>query len=173
VLIRDAHHDELAEIGQIRVDAYVADGFMSRNSNYAPHLRELGADGLGQVLVAVHSDTADGKIVGTVMLRGWPEGGQVVTGPDEAEIRALAVRPEARGAGIGRALVQAVIARATEAGVRHLVLLTQPEMKAAHRLYDEAGFTRLPERDWSPEPGVMLLAYGLRLDPAASSGAGP
>jgi hypothetical protein len=37
-------------------------------------------------------------------------------------------------------------------------------MKAAHRLYDEAGFARLPERDWSPEPGVKLLAYGLVLD---------
>jgi hypothetical protein len=44
------------------------------------------------------------------------------------------------------------------------VLLTQTEMKAAHRLYDEAGFARLPERDWSPEPGVKLLAYGLVLD---------
>jgi hypothetical protein len=36
-------------------------------------------------------------------------------------------------------------------------------MKTAHRLYEAAGFTRLPDRDWSPEPSVVLLAYGLRL----------
>ena len=36
-------------------------------------------------------------------------------------------------------------------------------MKAAHYLYEKAGFSRLPERDWSPEPGVNLLAYGLDL----------
>jgi ribosomal protein S18 acetylase RimI-like enzyme len=98
------------------------------------------------------------------MLQGWPRGGEILAGPDEAEIRALAVMPGARGTGLGRALLAAVIARAVEEGVRRLVLLTQPEMKTAQRLYDEAGFTRLPERDWEPEPGVPLLAYGLVLD---------
>jgi hypothetical protein len=48
--------------------------------------------------------------------------------------------------------------------VRHLVLASQPEMVTAHHLYLEAGFTRLPERDWAPIPGVTLLAFGLRLD---------
>jgi hypothetical protein len=37
-------------------------------------------------------------------------------------------------------------------------------MKAAHHLYDTAGFARMTERDWSPEPGVKLLAYGMVLD---------
>ncbi|PPS92055.1 GCN5 family acetyltransferase, partial [Thermobifida fusca] len=36
-------------------------------------------------------------------------------------------------------------------------------MVAAQRLYASEGFVRLPERDWSPQPGVPLLAYGLRL----------
>jgi hypothetical protein len=52
--------------------------------------------------------------------------------------------------------------------VRHLVLLTQPEMQAAQHLYRRAGFRRLPERDWSPAPGVVLLAYGLALPPHAA-----
>jgi ribosomal protein S18 acetylase RimI-like enzyme len=159
--IRDAHQDELAELGEIRVGAYLADGFLSPTSGYAPRLRELGADGLGPVLVAA-DDTA-GALLGTVMLQVWPQGGEVVKGPGEAEIRALAVRPDSRGAGVGRKLLAAVIDRARKLGVRHLVLLTQPDMKAAHHLYDEAGFARLPERDWSPEPGVTLLAYGMTL----------
>ena len=160
MLIRDAHPDEFTEIGDIRVGAYLADGFLSSDSGYALHLRELGADGTGQVLVAAD---ADGRLIGTVMLQLWPQGGNVVKGPGEAEIRALAVRSEARGTGLGRALVAAVMARASQEGVRHLLLLTQPEMRVAHHLYEDAGFARLPERDWSPEPGVNLLAYGLRL----------
>jgi ribosomal protein S18 acetylase RimI-like enzyme len=160
MVIRDAHPDEFAEIGDIRVGAYCADGFLSPDSGYASYLRELGADGSGPVLVAAG---ADGSITGTVMLQIWPNTGKVVRGPDEAEIRALAVRPGARGGGVGRALLAAVIDRAAALGVQHLLLLTQPAMKTAHHLYDEAGFTRLPERDWEPEPGVPLLAYGLHL----------
>jgi len=78
--------------------------------------------------------------------------------------------PEKQGAGIGRALVEAVIQRAVESGVAHLLLYTEPEMRAAHHLYEEAGFTRLTERDWSPELGTTLLAYELRLSRAAPAG---
>ena len=177
--IRDARQDEFDELGDVRVAAYRADGFLSAQSTYAPRLRALGAEGLDHVLVAVRGEagtspghpgresqlgTDSGRIVGTVMLQGWPQGGEILAGPDEAEIRALAVAPEARGAGLGKALLRAVIERAAREGIRQLVLLTQTEMKAAHHLYDEAGFRRLPERDWSPEPGVTLLAYGLVLD---------
>jgi ribosomal protein S18 acetylase RimI-like enzyme len=161
MLIRDAHPDELAEVGELRLAAYRADGFLSPDSTYAPLLRDLGADGLGQVLVAVASEA--GPILGTVMLQFWPDAGHVVQGPGEAEIRALAVWPRARGAGIGRALLAAVTDRAVSASVGYLLLFTQPEMKAAHHLYAEAGFSRLPDRDWSPEPGTALLAYGKRL----------
>lgn len=166
--IRNAQQDEFEELGDIRVGAYQADGFLSPQSTYAPRLRALGADGLDHVLVALQPDSGGdgdsrGRIVGTVMLQGWPQGGEILAGPEEAEIRALAVVPEARGAGVGRALLAAVIDRAVRAGIRHLVLLTQTEMKAARHLYERAGFARLPERDWSPEPGVSLLAYGLVL----------
>lgn len=170
VEIRDARDDEFDELGDVRVVAYLADGFLSPQSTYAPRLRALGADRLDHVLVAVDSGrcgsqpgSGRGQILGTVMLQGWPQGGEILAGPDEAEIRALAVVPEARGTGLGRALLEAVIERAAREGIRHLVLLTQAEMKAAHHLYDEAGFARLAERDWSPEPGVHLLAYGLVL----------
>lgn len=158
--IRDALAGELAEAGEIRVAAYRADGFLSPESSYEPVLRALGADGHGHVLVA---EQPGGGLIGTVMLQYWPHAGHVVTGPGEAEIRALAVRPHARGAGAGRALLAAVLDRAAREGVRHVVLFTQEDMKVAHRLYKDAGFSRLPDRDWSPEPGLTLLAYGLRL----------
>lgn len=168
VIIRDALPSELADVGEIRVSAYQAGGHLSPASSYAATLRALGADGQGTVLVAIDgpADAADGRIRGTVMLQPWPHAGEAVTGPDEAEIRALAVTPGAQGQGTGSSLLRAVIDRARRAGVRHLVLLTQQDMRAAQHLYLRAGFRRLPDRDWSPAPGFTLLAYGLRLEPA-------
>ena len=81
----------------------------------------------------------------------------------QAEVRALAVAKDARGKGIGRALLTAVTHRATQRDVRHLVLLTQTNMRAAQHLYTTAGFCRLPERDYPIGSGVTLLAYGLEL----------
>jgi ribosomal protein S18 acetylase RimI-like enzyme len=161
-MVRDALASEFAEIGRLRVTAYRAGGFLAPSSQYAATLAGLGTAGDGQILVALQ----DGQMLGTVMLQFWPDAGRVVTGPAEAEIRALAVAPDGQGRGTGRALLQAVIDRAVAARIGHLVLFTQTDMLAAHHLYDQAGFGRLPERDWSPEPGMTLLAYGLML-PAA------
>lgn len=159
MIVREALPGELAVIGDLRVAAYRADGFLPETSGYTATLRALGGDGTDDVLAAVEG----GQILGTVMLQHWPRAGNVVRGPGEAEIRALAVAPHARGRGVGRTLVTAIMERATDRQVRHLLLLTQPDMRAAHHLYNEAGFSRLPDRDWSPEPGEILLAYGLVL----------
>ena len=198
----------MAEVGEVRVAAYLADGPLSADSGYASTLRELGADGNDLVLVAVLTDderspasteggeggegaegaegaegTDGGKgaegtagaedaegtdrgalVVGTIMLQTWPNGGQVVSGPQEAEIRALAVSPEFRGRGVGADLLRRLTERAAGMGIRELVLCTLPEMRAARRLYERAGFVRRPERDWSPVPGTALLIYDMRLD---------
>jgi ribosomal protein S18 acetylase RimI-like enzyme len=156
VIVRDARPGELAAIGDLRVAAYAARGFLSDGSHYTETLRGLGRDRDGQVLAAVDGE----QILGTVMLQRWPDGGPVVRGPGEAEVRALAVAPGAQGRGVGRALLQAVTERASGEGVHHLVLCTQPEMRAAQHLYEAAGFLRIPERDWCPVPGFTLLAYG-------------
>jgi ribosomal protein S18 acetylase RimI-like enzyme len=102
------------------------------------------------------------------MLQTWPDTGQVVQGADEAEIRALAVRPHAQGQGIGADLLRRLIDLAAGKGVRQLVLCTVPQMRQAHRLYERAGFERRPERDWSPTAGTTLLAYSLRLEGSAA-----
>jgi ribosomal protein S18 acetylase RimI-like enzyme len=155
-MVRDARPGELAAIGDLRVSAYVAEGFLSADSHYTETLRGLGRAGDGQVLAAVHGQ----QILGTVMLQPWPHAGNVVRTPDEAEIRALAVAPGAQGRGVGRALLRAVTDRALGQGVHHLMLCTQPEMLAAQHLYAAAGFRRIPDRDWCPGPGFPLLAYG-------------
>jgi len=97
----------------------------------------------------------------TVMLVTWPHGGEVLRNPGEGEIRALAVASAARGRGIGRALLAAVMQRAVAREVRELLLLTQPEMRTAQHLYTEAGFRRLPGRDYEYAPGHRLFAFGM------------
>ena len=71
----------------------------------------------------------------------------------------LVVDPGSRGRGVGAALVRECLDRAHAAGCHRMVISTKPEMHAAHRLYERLGFVRAPERDWSPVPGVDLLAY--------------
>ena len=44
-----------------------------------------------------------------------------------------------------------------------MVLSTDRRMTAAQRLYRRLAFTRLPERDWQPVPGIDLLVYALDL----------
>jgi ribosomal protein S18 acetylase RimI-like enzyme len=159
VRIRDARAEEFGRIGELRVAAYRADGFLTESSTYAETLRGLGMDGTGEILAAVDG----GQILGTVTLVSWPNGGEVLRDPGEGEVRALAVASEARGRGIGRALLAAVTQRARARGVRDLLLLTQPDMRAAQHLYAEAGFGRRPDRDYEYAPGHLLLAFGLPL----------
>lgn len=66
--------------------------------------------------------------------------------PELAEIRSLAVRPEASGRGIGRALVAACVDEARRLGLRRVFALT-----LVPDLFERCGFTlvslgRLPEK---------------------------
>jgi len=90
--------------------------------------------------------------------------------PAAAGIRMLAVDPDAQGAGVGAALVEACVARAAAAGRRHVVLHTTAEMAAAQRLYRRLGFERAPTLDWRPQPHVALLGYVLRVDAVVTAG---
>jgi GNAT superfamily N-acetyltransferase len=116
-----------------------------------------------ELMVAV--DEAD-RILGTVTYAGLgsPYAEHVST-PEEGSFRMLVVDPAARGQGVGEALVRWCIDRAHESGVRSLRLSTLAAMAAAGRLYLRLGFVRTPERDWSPQPGVELITYGLEVTP--------
>lgn len=158
--MRDVFPGEMEAVGALRVEAYRAGGLLTES--YAPTLRSLGDGGRGTVLVAAE-DGADAKLLGTVMLEPWHADSEVARSPQEAEVRALAVAPWAQGLGVGRALMGEVISRASAGGARRLLLSTQPAMTAAQALYRSLGFTRLPELDWTPVPGMTLLAFGLPL----------
>lgn len=60
------------------------------------------------------------------------------------ELRKMYCFAEARGLGIGRALVALCLRTAAELGFTYCYLETLGQMSAAQRLYERAGFMRLP-----------------------------
>lgn len=111
----------------------------------------------------VAAETEGGAVVGTVTF--VPDGGPLreLAGPHESEFRMLAVDPAAQGRGVGTALMRRVLDDSRERGKEAVVCSSQPEMRAAHVIYERLGFRRVPERDWSPVPGVNLLAFAVSL----------
>jgi putative acetyltransferase len=81
--------------------------------------------------------------------------------PKTAEMKRLYVRRTHRGKGLGRALAEAAIALAREAGGERMVLDTLPKMREAQALYALLGFTRT--QPYLPEPTPGALCYELRL----------
>jgi [ribosomal protein S18]-alanine N-acetyltransferase len=65
---------------------------------------------------------------------------------DEGEILNLAVSPECRGRGVGRDLVEQVLARLGEAGVAAVYLEVRESNAVARRLYHHLGFQEVGRR---------------------------
>jgi ribosomal protein S18 acetylase RimI-like enzyme len=150
--------DDFARIAELTVDAYIGDGLAWEG--YATALADVaGRAERAELLVAREF----GRIVGSVALVLSGDFGEVTVSDEEAAFRMLVVDASARGRGIGELLVGTCLDRARAAGKRRMVLSTDVRMTAAHRLYERLGFTRLPERDWTPLPGVDLLVYSLDL----------
>jgi ribosomal protein S18 acetylase RimI-like enzyme len=158
--IRLARPDELGRIGDLTAATYVAGGYISPHSEYMARLRDAASRAREAELVVA---LQDGETAGTVTYCRHGSSWAQLTVTGEAEFRMLAVVPSARGLGLGEALVRHCIARAREDGCATLRLTTEPVMHAAHRIYRRLGFTRTPERDWQPQPGVDLMTYALAL----------
>jgi ribosomal protein S18 acetylase RimI-like enzyme len=159
VTVRRARPEEFAVIGEVTVAAYERDGQLA-GTGYAEHLADVaGRAEFGDIFVAVDDS---GDVLGSVTftLPGTPLA--ELSGPGEAEFRMLAVAPAAWGRGVGSLLAQACIARAQELDAAAIMICTRSFAAVAQTIYEKLGFVRVPERDWSPAPGVSLLA--LRLD---------
>ncbi len=92
----------------------------------------------------------DGAIPGMILAR---------TVAEEAEILTLAVDPDARRGGIGRALVAAAVALAGQRGALDIFLEVAIDNHPALRLYDQAGFAQAGLRR-----GYYERGNGLRVD---------
>ena len=163
LVVREARPDEIVEAGAVTEQAYRAAGMAG--DGYAEQLRDAASRAASaELLVAVDSSASGARLLGTVTFCPAGSPYRELARVDEAEFRMLAVRPDAQGRGVGRALTLACVDRARALGFRALVLSTPAGAAVPHRLYESMGFVREATRDWSPLPGVDLIAYSLALD---------
>jgi ribosomal protein S18 acetylase RimI-like enzyme len=158
--IRLAQPTEYDEVGELTAEAYAVDGFIPAGSDYGLTLRNA-ADRAAKAELWVAADGTD--LLGTVTFCVPGSVYGEIAQPGEGEFRMLGVSDKARGRGIGTALSMHCVDRSRELGFQRVVLSSARAMTTAHRLYERLGFTRLPDRDWSPRPGVDLYAFSLDL----------
>ena len=160
VRVTPAAPADFGRIAELTTGVYREEGYAGEE--YLTQLADVaGRAERAELLVA--RDAGLGGIVGSVALVLAGEFGEVLTSDDEAGFRMLVVDAAARGRGIGELLVRTCLERARAAGKRRMLISTDPRMTSAHRLYERLAFTRLPERDWTPMPGVHLLVYAVDL----------
>ncbi len=154
--VRPVRPEEVAEAGALVEAAYTAGGLLDNDRGYGAHVRDVaGRVGDVPVLVAVRN----GRIVGSVTIAPHGSAHSELAREGEVEFRYLGVAPEAWGSGVATRLVAAVEDYAVDTGAERLVLCVISDNVAAERVYQRIGFTRVPERDWEPAPGILLRVW--------------
>lgn len=105
----------------------------------------------GCILLAWQGEEA----AGCIAVRRWSGG--------DCEMKRLYVRPDFRG-GLGRRLVDEILAWSRQAGYSRILLDTLPSMGAAQRLYQDLGFEEIEPYRPNPVVGTKYFALHLRSD---------
>jgi len=117
---------------------------------------------LGELLLAVNAE--DTGVYGCVALRSYdkpPISDSYQIGVPRCEIKRLYVCPEARGLGIGEALMRAVVRTAITLGYHEALMDTLPTMTSAVRMYERLGFTEAAPYYYSPIAGMKFYCSPL------------
>jgi GNAT superfamily N-acetyltransferase len=156
VKVRRIREEEYAAVGAITIAAY--EPFLTgAEDHYRAQLADVeGRDREAEVWVATDDDDA---ILGNVTVCPAGSSWREISRDGEGEFRMLAVAPQAQGQGVGMSLAEMVVERFRADGAGGIALSSLESMAGAHRIYDRLGFHREPERDWSPAPGVHLIAF--------------
>jgi GNAT superfamily N-acetyltransferase len=166
IVVRDARPEERAPLGRLLVSVYSSlEGFPDPDEQ--PGYYELLAN-IGRLaeqpdtrlLVAVDGDRLLGGVVYFSDMARYGSGGTATAERDASGFRLLAVDPDARGMGVGRALAERCIDLARAQGHRHVVIHTTDAMRIAWGMYEGMGFERAPDLDFMQEE---LQVYGFRL----------
>lgn len=163
--IRPALDSEAAAIGQLTARAFETGPYGHlpvSDERRALLLDAAGRAASGTLLVALNEH---GTLVGTasVLRAGTPYARQCNAG--EAEVRLIAVAPEARGAGVGEALTRASLEVALSWGASALVLDTGELNTAAQRLYERLGFERQTAISAAGDVSLVTYRYALQQSP--------
>ncbi len=166
--IRPVRPEEYEEAGRVTADAYREYVRPSDDADWVAYLDHIAdiADRAGRTVVLVAVE--DGRVLGTVTLE---LDRRVAEGKDhheaeplprhQAHIRMLGVDPEARGRGVGRALMDECVRVARDHGKTLMTLHTTERMKSARRMYEGMGFVRGP--DWRFSEDFSLMSYSMEI----------
>jgi putative acetyltransferase len=116
----------------------------------------LDVDALAEPAVTFFSYREDGKLLGVAALKRLDD--------VHAEIKSMHTAAEARGKGVGRALLEHLLAVARASGYRRVSLETGagPAFAAARSLYASAGFTPCPPfGGYAPSPNSACMTLTL------------
>ena len=163
--VRPVRDDEHEAVGRLTVAAYDQVGRVS--DEYREALADVAErqDEETTVLVAVE----DGEVLGSVTLVSACSDHFEHEPHGDGGFRMLAVAPRAQGRGVGRALLEAVLAEARARGWRRIAITTMAWMRQAQRMYESVGFVRRPDLDVRFASGIgMCYALDLSEDAAAA-----
>lgn len=124
--LRPLRYDDLARIAEIEHASFSTPW---KEETFRGLLRRSDTDMVGA--------ESEGRLVGYAIT--W-------TVTDQAELGNVAVAPEARGAGIGRALVEAVVDRIRRRGAKECFLEVRESNATAQALYRSMGFEEVGRR---------------------------
>jgi ribosomal protein S18 acetylase RimI-like enzyme len=126
------HHRQVVA-GQVPVRP-AEDAWQRRRREYAAWLE----DGTGLLFLARREGTDE--VLGYAMCRLLPSGSTFDLGPVRGDVESLAVSPQARGAGVGTALLGAVRTELRRRGCTHWSISVAAANTDAVRLYERLGF---------------------------------
>ena len=147
--------NEYTEIGASMADVYSSlEGFPSREDqpNYYSLFDNLatlvGNPATDLITARTHSGELLGSVIYFADMKFYGSGGTATTLLNTSGLRLLAVNPEARGNGVGRALTPKCIELAHEKQQSQVALHTTQYMNSAWALYEKMGFKRFEEIDF-------------------------
>ena len=88
----------------------------------------------------------------------------------EADVQTVAVHPDRQGTGLGRLLVEDLLAQARSRGCSRVMLEVREDNDAARRLYDRLGFEQVAVRRGYYGPGHDAVVMCLRLSATPDPG---
>lgn len=166
--IRNVRPEEFSRLGQLTVEVYASLPGMPKvdeQPDYYGMLRDVAAR-VGKSALSVFAAVGDsGELLGSVDfiddMKQYGSGGTASTIANAAGIRLLAVAPECRGQGIGKALTHFCIEQARDQGKSKVILHSTKAMQTAWTMYERMGFERFSEIDFRQG---TLDVFGFRLN---------
>ena len=150
IAVDDPRSDDVAALLSIHLAS-------SYEVSPAEHVHALDIEGLLDPAVTFFSARRDGVLLGVGALKRLDD--------DHAELKSMHTRQAVRGQGVGRAMVDHLLAVASGRGYRRVSLETgtMEAFVPAHRLYEGAGFAVCePFGEYTVNPYSMCMTIVLR-----------